>query len=114
MKILCKTQTFSIGQKVNTLGKYINRHIDGAYKIKFSPNMCDVYMLMYFQEPGNPDLQEMHFDINITTYQNKIRVNVTEISPHERTIGHDTFDEESLKDLNKALYKILNKKSAPF
>lgn len=107
MIIRCATNLpFNPGQYVNKLGKYLYKHIDSAYKITFSANTCDIYMFIYYQEVGNDTLYEMHFDISITTYQNKLRMNIIEISPEERTIGHDTFDETVLKNFDLALRKM--------
>lgn len=96
------------GQIVNAVGKYIYRHIDGAYKISFSPNTCDVYMLMYYQAKGE-EMQEMKFDISITTYQNKIRINLNEMTFLEKTIGQDIYKPEQVEDLQKAYPVIYNK-----
>ena len=106
------------GQQVNRIGKYLYKHIDGAYDIKNSPNMCDVYIMLLYQIPklernfGHPEEGEMHemdIDINITTYQNKIRVNVIEISPEERTLGCYVISEEVLQNLEEAKDIILRK-----
>jgi len=85
-----------LSQLVNSVGKYMYKHIDSANKLTFYPNMCDVYFTIYYQVPGEiiqkynvPDdeLHEMQVDVNITTYQNKIRVNITEVDALERTLG---------------------------
>jgi len=82
---------------VNRIGKVLYRRIDGTYKIKFSPNTCDVYMFMYYQSPGE-DMKQMNFDLSITTYQNKLRINITEITPMERTIGQLIYKPEVVQD----------------
>ena len=82
---------------VNRIGKVLYRRIDGAYKINFSPNTCDVYMFMYYQAPGE-DMKQMNFDISITTYQNKLRINITEITTMEKTIGQLIYKPEQIKD----------------
>ena len=120
MKIFCKSDgryNLPANLMVNKVGKYLKKTIDSAYKLTFSSNMCDVFMVIYFQKPIYPDrpgdgvtwgdLQEMHIDLNLTTYQNKVRVNILEISPEERTIGHDVFLPESLADLKQARWMIL-------
>lgn len=104
-------------QQVNRIGKYLFKHIDGAYNYKTSSNMFDVYFFILFQLkeenrlPGitNYDMQEMHIDLNITTYQNKIRINLIEISPDEKTIGYDLFYPDELADLPSAYTKIVKR-----
>lgn len=104
------------GQQVNRVGKYLYKKLDGAFKITFSPNMCDVYITLLYQIPylqripgkGREynDVHEMTLDLNITTYNNILRVNVIEMSPEERTLGHNTYSPEVLADLNIARHKI--------
>ena len=94
-------------QKVNKLGKYLRKHIDGAYKIGFSPNTCDVYITLYYQIPGDDkSFKEMHFDINITTYQEKIRVNITAMDDMEKTIGQLIYKPQQLVPMDVAVTKI--------
>lgn len=110
MKIRVYAVTQSPGTMINKVGKYLNKNIDGAFKIEFGPMECEVTMKMYYQIPGDPEsFDEMHFKINITSYQNKIRVNLTEDTPLEKTIGQVILNEEELADLNLAKKKILTK-----
>lgn len=71
--------------------------------------MCDVYITLLYAEPGSNDVQEMILDINITTYQNKIRVNIIEVTPKERTIGFDLYTSEEMMNLQEASKKIYQK-----
>lgn len=97
------------GQQVNRVGKYLYKHLDGAYKIENSQNTVDVYITLLYQIPylqripgrGREynSVHELTLDLNITTYQNKLRVNIIEMNDNERTLGHNTYDEELLKDL---------------
>ena len=96
------------GAIVNKVGKYLKKNIDGAYKITFKPMICEVLMRMYYQLEGDPDtFNEMDFEISITSYQNKVRVNLTEITELEKTIGQIILREEELKDLSLAKKRIL-------
>ena len=105
------------GQLVNILGKYLYKHLDGAYKFEKGSNMCDVYVTVLFSIPADiarkyklkAGVNEMTLDLNITTYQNKIRLNITEITPEECTIGFDTFPPEKLQNLNDALNLVYEK-----
>ena len=120
MKVVARSTTPKMqpGQMVNQFGKYLYKHLDGAFKITNHPNMCDVYFMLLYQTPledrhiGRPEekkMHEMNIDLNVTTYQNKIRVNVIEISPEERTLGCYVLNEEQLSNLNEALSIIYNK-----
>lgn len=120
MKIECKSnQSLSANQQVNRVGKFLYKHIDGAFNYKKSSNMYDVYMTILYQLPVDKqdeakgkefnDLHEMTLDINITTYMNKVRVNLIEMTPEEKTIGYDLYEPEKLEDLVKASETILKK-----
>lgn len=106
----------NISQFVNRLGKYLYKNIDGAFKFKNSGNMFDVWMTLLYAIPSEDlqkgqeqDVHEMTINLNITTYQNKIRVNSIEVSPNERTLGCDVYKAERLQDFEEAKDLILNK-----
>jgi hypothetical protein len=119
MKI--STNGLQPGQLVNKLGKFMYKHLDGAFKIENTANMCDVYVTVLYAipreiielykiyDPKYSDVNEMTIDINITTYQNKIRVDTIEKTPEEKTLGFDLFPPEKLLDLNKALELVYSK-----
>lgn len=96
------------GTWINKVGKYLKSNIDGAFKIAFKPMHCEVTMRMYYQVPKDPDsLDEMHFTIDITSYQNKLRINITEDTLMEKTIGQIILDPDELSDLDLVRKKIL-------
>lgn len=115
MKIYIKSATqnqIPASQQVNRVGKYLYKHLDGAYKYVKSGNMYDVYCTLLYQlkpECGGKvnDVQEMTININITTYQNKIRINTIEMTPEERTLGYDTMKPEEMIDLKQAMEIII-------
>lgn len=117
MKILCvnSTQTqIPASQQVNRVGKYLYKHLDGAYEFRKSGNMYDVYCTLLYElkeEYGGTknDVQEMTININITTYQNKLRINTIEMTPQERTLGFDLMKPEELVDLQTAMAIIQRK-----
>lgn len=109
MKIFCKSVQPQIpaSQQVSRVGKYLYKHIDGAYKYIKSGNMNDVYVTLLYELKeeygGIPnDVQEMTININITTYQNKLRINTIEMTPMERTLGFDLIKPEELMDMKQA------------
>ena len=93
--------------QVNRIGKYIYKHLDGAYKLEKSENMNDIYVTLLYElkpEYGGEvnDVREMDININVTTYQNKIRVNTIRMDELEKTLGMDVYKPEELIDLHKA------------
>lgn len=109
----------STSQLVNKLGKYLYRNIDGRETIRFTGNTCDVYITVYYQIPANlqdtsagsavNDIQTMLVNINITTYQNKIRVNVITVTPEARTLGFDLYAPEECQVTSTICQKIYSK-----
>lgn len=95
--------------QVKRIGKYLYKNLDSAYNYKSSSNMFDVYFTLYYQEKHPTlgiainDIKEMNIDINITTYQNKVRVNVIEMASAERTLGYSLYRPEKLDDLPAAM-----------
>lgn len=117
---MAKPDTRPVGQLINKVGQYLYKNIDSAYKGVRSSNMYDVYFFVYYQLPreqqipgkqaeGYNDMHEMHININLTTYQNKIRVNLTEISPEEWTFGQIILPPEKLQDMPTVRDLIYNK-----
>lgn len=100
-------------QQVNKIGSYLYKHLDGAYDISKSQNTCDVKFMILYQDKEeiktNPDaeLYEMHLDLNITTYQNKVRINIIEISDYEKTLSFKTYEPEQLENLQYAFNLVM-------
>ena len=105
----------NITQQVNRVGKYLYNHIDSAYKYRKSSNTVDVFMFVLYQIPiarrpiGDQETHEMHLIISVTTYVDKLRINIIEISPEERTLGHFTIAAEKLDDLSMLYDEITTK-----
>lgn len=115
MKILCNSKKFQGGQVVNKVGSYLYNHIDGAFKFEKSPNMYDVYFIVLYQIPEEnrttaeeDEVHELPIDLNITTYQDKIRVNIIVQDEYEKTIGTKTFSYDKLDDLEKLRQTVLS------
>lgn len=104
-----------INQQINQIGKYMYHNIDGAIGYKTKPNESIVTFLMYFQDDPDKvtqsdiDLQEIKIEIDITTYNNKIRVDMIELDPNERTLGYYLYSPESADDMKYIKDDILNK-----
>lgn len=100
-------------QEVNKIAKYLYKHIDGAYKIQYGANFVDVYInVFYHTGEEDADVQTMRLDINMTSYSNKIRYNVTEMDIMENTFLHGTLEVTELisyDDIVHAIYtRIVN------
>lgn len=100
---------YTAAQQVNRIGKAIYKNLDGAFKFVKSSNSCDIYTTVLYEIPGSNDVQEMTLDINLTTYQNKVRVNIIEMDKYERTIGFDLYRPEDLDDSQSSVVRILNR-----
>ena len=108
-----------LGQIVKSLGKYLHKALPNSSKFTVGANECTVNMSVYYVlysdvvgESGSlknmsmieieklldVDLTEMILDINITTYANKIRVNIIERSPEEFPVGHIAYPEVKLQN----------------
>ena len=108
-------------QMVNKLGNYLYKNIDSAYKFDKKSNMYDVYFVVYYEIPerirkvynlNSPEytkVNEMEINLNITTYQNKVRIDTIEVTPEARTLGFDLFPPEKLQDLHEAKILVMNK-----
>ena len=109
-------QVLPASKQVKRIGQYLYKHIDGAYDFKSYSNNYDVYFLLLYElkkelrEPGKDyPVQEMKININVTTYQNKVRIDIIELTPKERTIGFDLYTPEKVQDLQKAYPVIMEK-----
>lgn len=110
----------NLSQVINRVGKYLYKNLDGAYKISKSSNTVDVWTTILYSIPYelrskydnnqiSDDVQSMDVDINLTTYSNKIRVNVIVEDPYERTISFSTIDSKYLEPGSDILEQILSR-----
>ena len=121
---ILSAQELQAGQQVNKIAKYLKKHIDGAYKLSFNPGMsADVYITIYYQIPGDvlqlmkkydakgidDSMKSMDIDISLTSYQNKIRINVIRMDDGEKTLGHFVMKPDEVKDLDNVLGTIKDK-----
>lgn len=114
--IIVSSKLPDIRQTVNSVGKYLYKNLSGAINFKKSSNMFDIWTIVLYQIPQDivekynltedkyKELHEMVININITTYQSKIRVNLIEETPDNYTIGCKVFDIEKLKKKNPQAY----------
>ena len=112
-------KTIPASKQVNRVGKYLYKHLNGAYNMNTSSNTCDVYVTLLYQLPRPKqipgkgkeynDVHEMTLNLNITTYQNKLRVNIIEMTPQQRTLSFETYSPELMMDLENAKHLIYGK-----
>lgn len=76
---------------VNMLGNYLYNNLDGAIDFKKNGGAYELNTLVLYQKFGDPTLYEMILNLDITTYTDKIRVNILEKSPDFATVGFSTF-----------------------
>lgn len=105
-------------QIVNKLVKYLYKNLDGAFKMRIAPNEGDVYLTVLYmlpvylgksQKKYDSTVHEMTVDLHITTYADKIRMNIIAMNPQASTIGFDTFPIERMQDMEVAKTLVLNK-----
>ena len=109
MKIYLRADAKQAGTYVNKIGKYLKQHLDGVYRIAFHPMECEVFFKLFYEIPGDKEtFSEMNFVVSITSYQNKVRMNITEDSPREKTIGQCIISIEEVNDLSLIKEKFLD------
>lgn len=104
-----------LGQIVKKLGKWLSKNMINAFKYTSGANESSVYFKIYYVEYTDPsvdyyneELDEMIVEINITTYANKLRVNIIERTPEEFTVGHIVYPPEKLLDWVKLREKVMD------
>lgn len=109
-RLIYAASSSNMTQYVNKIGKYLKKNIDGAFKIQFAPNECEILMRMYYQLPGEEEsFEEMIFMIDIAAYSNKLRVNLTEDTDFEKTIGQIILTDDNLFDMKGIKERILSR-----
>lgn len=109
----------SAEQQVNSIGKFLYKNIDSAYNFRKSTQQFDLYIIVLYEVPKDiidgynldesyDELYEMKININLTTYQNKLRINFIELDPEEATIGHKTYNLDRYKDYYELRDNIVN------
>ena len=111
MKIFCATQLLSdmpTSKLVNVLGRYLYAHISGTFRYTKTSNSYEIYISTIQQDTANESKPHQFIvSLNLTTYQNKIRVEVIAHTPKEETLGFAVFQPDSFDDLDDARISIL-------
>lgn len=116
--IVDASSNVSLPKVVNSVGKYLYRKLDGSYSFKKTSNSTEVRSTILYQIPKEVsdrynldkdtrnEVKVMDVTIDITTYADKIRVNVIEITPEEKTIGFKTFKSSIFQDMQTGLLNV--------
>lgn len=99
-----KTYQFNANSLVNPLGQYLFKNLDGATNFEKSSNMCEVTTIVLYQMPYEirkkynipdseaTDVHEKELGINITSYNQKIRINILDNDENQETLGIKVID----------------------
>lgn len=120
MIVTAKSKAFSPSQVPGRLGKSLYKKIDGSYSYKTTSNSSEVRFTVLYQIP--PEVSErynlsqderekvnvMDLLLSITTYSNKIRVELVELSPKEKTVAFKTFPADLFIDMPKGTSSVVS------
>ena len=100
--------TTPTSQLVNSIGKYLYAHIHDAVRYSKSSNTYEL-LISTIQQADNEDSepQQLLLSLSLTTYQNKLRVNVIAHTPAEQTLGYALFRVDNFSSLEDARETIL-------
>lgn len=111
MKIYCATNSLSsipASKLVNIIGKYLYSHIHNAQRYTKTGNSYELYIALIQQdEDSNEAPKKLMVSLNITTYQNKLRINLIAHTPSEETLGYALFNPSNFDSLDDAREQIL-------
>lgn len=100
---------------VNTVGKSLYKKLDGSYSFKKGNGFSEVKSTILYQIPKEVSdrynlaqeerekVNVMEVTISITTYSNKLRVEVIELSPEEKTIAFKTFKSDMFNNIQQGI-----------
>ena len=110
-------QVVSLNKLINQIGRYLYNHIDGALSYKTSTNHATVEMMILYQRKledrtGNQDeddMHEMHLELDLTTYSDKIRLNIIRLDESEKTLGSYTIRVDQPIDYTEVQNQVMSK-----
>lgn len=115
MYIYCKSNNKDISSVMNSCAKSIYKKLDGAYSFKKLNNSSEVRSTILYQIPTDisdkynlikeerDKINVMDITIDFTNYSNKLRVNVIEITPEEKTLGHKSFPASTFENIQQGI-----------
>lgn len=109
--------------QVKRLGKYLKNNLTGVFKTYEPPNEYILYTTILYQidptvrkalkkyqkefQGKEEDIYEMDIYLNLTTYQQFIRVNVIQLDENEKTLGFLRLTQDDLLSLPYCKDKIM-------
>lgn len=97
---------------VNIIGKSLYNYIESAFEYKSSANMYDVYFTVLYQviedlrDEDDTEIHDIVVNINVTTYDNYIRVNIyTDENPNQ-LIAFNKYDIRRYNSIKKIVEDI--------
>lgn len=113
-------------QMVNTIGRSIYKSTDSAFKAEKTSFHYEVFFEVLYEVPpwvreaynldeSYADLNTMVVSIDLTSYDDKVRANVIEQDPNNKTLGHKTFPVDKYrdtKDMREAIISFMYKSIA--
>lgn len=119
MYVAINSSTLNTTKLPGVVGKALYKRLDGAYSYKTTSNTSEVKSTILYQIPVEVSdrynlSREEREQVNVidvlialTTYSNKIRVEVVELSPEEKTIGFRTFPKEYFDNVPDGVQRVL-------
>lgn len=116
--IECNTnQVVPLNKLINQIGRYLYNHIDGALSYKTSANHSTIEMMVLYQrkpedrigDAKEDDMHEMHLELDLTTYSDKIRLNIIRLDENEKTLGSYTIRIEQPVDYAEVQNQVMSK-----
>lgn len=104
------------GKLVNQVGEFLRKQFKDAYKIEKQPNQYEIYFHLIYQwkykegyEREDPDVHDLNVSINLTCYQDKLRINFMDRSGYGKVLGSWVIPADKLVDVHNARTIIFNK-----
>lgn len=116
--LYASNKSLNLSKTVNSVGKFLYKKLDGSYSMKKRSNTCEVKSTVLYQIPKEvsdkynlskeekDNVQVMDVLISVTTYSDKIRVEVVELSPEEKTIGFKTLGSKWFENMQDGLSEV--------
>lgn len=104
---------------VNTVGKSISKKLLGTLRKRKESNECIVDCTILYQIPKEvshrymlpkevrDNVGEMDVQISVTTYSNKIRVNMVQLTPKQKTMGCKTFKVDTFNNVQQGMKAVM-------
>lgn len=116
MYILCKQQTVNLPSMAKGCAKYVYKNLDGSFKVEKDSTGWVVYSTILYAIPqsvvkrygfSDDEVNELDIRIDFKTYADKLRVEVIELRPDEKTIMFKTLKESTFNNVQEGYQTVL-------